>query len=87
MNYLRPTSVLGQTRRFDSVVTTSAVPLNSDGVGPAKDFAKVPKSEVIHPLGVAKKRLCDVSGMALLSLILRIPHLDYPPELAVWPVR
>jgi hypothetical protein len=32
---------------------------------------------------VAKRRLCDVSRMALLSHILRIPDLDYPPQLAV----
>src|SRR5882672_6677201 len=32
---------------------------------------------------VAKRRLCDVSGMARLSHIPRIPDLDYPPQLAV----
>ena len=38
----------------------------------------------VHSPGVAKSSLCDVSGMALLSHILRIPDLDYPSQLCGW---
>jgi hypothetical protein len=31
-----------------------------------------------------QRALCDISGMALLSHILRIPDLDYPPPACGW---